>query len=319
MNKMDNNALHIPVLINEMLMNLAPKSGEVYLDCTFGAGGYSKAILASAYCSVTGLDRDPFAAEYAQLLAKENDRFSFIHTDFAQSYLLLKDKKFNGIVMDLGVSSMQLDTPSRGFSFMKDGPLDMRMESEGISAADFIASASEEEIADVIYKYGEEPASRKIAKAIVTNRKITPIDTTFKLAEIVRSCVKFRGGLIDPATKTFQAIRIWVNKELQQIEEFLDQAKNLLLPGGRIVIVSFHSLEDSIIKSFFKKHSPRHVARSKYAKINEQEENSLDENIWLQILTKKPISPTEQERKENMRSRSAKLRAAIRIRGENVI
>lgn len=319
MNKMDNNAPHIPVLLSEMLLCLEPKSEEAYLDCTFGAGGYSKAILASANCSVTALDRDLLAAEYAQELAKESDRFHFVHTDFAQSSLLLEGKKFNGIVMDLGVSSMQLDTPSRGFSFMKDGPLDMRMGTQAISAADFIASASEEEIADVIYKYGEEPASRKIARAIVSNRKITPIDTTFKLAEIVRACVKFRGGLIDPATKTFQAIRIWVNKELQQLEDFLDQAKDLLLPGGRIIIVSFHSLEDSIVKSFFKEHSPKHVARSKYAKVDEQDENSLDENIWLKILTKKPISPTEQERKQNMRSRSAKLRAAIRIRGGNVI
>lgn len=321
MNKIDNNiqtlniAPHCPVLLSEVLEHLELKNGGEYLDCTFGAGGYTKAILNSADCSVTALDQDPTVSVFVEEVQQEfGEKFNFVQTNFAYAKTRLKGKKFDGIVLDLGISSMQVDIAERGFSFMKDGPLDMRMGDSKLSAAEFIAIASEEEIANVIYKYGEEVQSRQIAKAIVESRASQPITTTLQLANIIRDSMHFRKGKIDPATKTFQAIRIYINKELEVLEKFLNKMESLLVPGGRVLVVSFHSLEDSIVKHFFKEHSPKKVARSKYSK----EEECLEEGEWLKLLTRKPVTPTKEEVMRNPRSRSSRLRVAKKIGGSNV-
>ena len=304
---------HYPVLISEIIQNLKPENNKRYLDCTFGAGGYTQAILANSDCSVTAIDQDPNVLKYAKNLQTiYKKRFEFIEGNFANAKELLNGNQYDGIVLDLGVSSMQLDEGERGFSFMRDGELDMRMNNtSGYSAADFIANASEAEIADVIYKYGEEVQSRQIAKRIVEERQKEPIISTLKLAETIRSAMHYRKAKIDPATKTFQAIRIYVNKELESLELFLNSLSELLKPGARILIVSFHSLEDTIVKSFFKDHSAKKIARSKYSKNPE----NTDVTKWLRVITKKPILPTNGEIKENHRSRSARLRVAEKIGG----
>ena len=305
-------APHCPVLLDEVLEYLAPKDGGEYLDCTFGAGGYTKAILDSADCAVTALDQDPTVLVFVEEIKKRfGKRFEFIQTNFADARVKLGTRKFDGIVLDLGISSMQVDSAARGFSFMQDGPLDMRMGNDGLSAAEFIASATEEEIGNVIYKYGQEVQSRQIAKNIVDARLLEPIDTTLKLAKIIRSAMHFRKSKIDPATKTFQAIRIYINKELESLEKFLNGLEDMLVPGGYILAVSFHSLEDSIVKYFFREHSARKVARSKYA----QQPESIEEGKWLKVLTKKPVTPSGAEVIRNPRSRSSKLRVAIKIGG----
>lgn len=301
---------HNPVLLDEMLNMLDIKSGGKYLDCTFGAGGYSRAILAKADCFLTALDQDPTVTEFVKTIALEyKNRFKFMQINFAKAKQALSGQKFDGIVLDLGVSSMQLDQGDRGFSFQNEGALDMRMNMEGSTAAEFINNADEEEIANIIYKYGEEVQSRHIAKAIVAERSKGLIETTGHLAEIVRSAMHYRKAKIDPATKTFQAIRIHINRELESIKEFLNNLEDMLVEGGRIVIVSFHSLEDSLIKDFFKQHSAKKVSRSKYSK----EEIPLEADKWLKILTKKPLTPSSTELAKNYRSRSAKLRAAEKI------
>lgn len=303
---------HYPVLLCEIIENLQLENGKKYLDCTFGAGGYTKAILGRANCFVKALDQDPTVFKYAEELAiKYQERFEFVQGNFANIKELSRGEKYEGVVVDLGVSSMQLDEKERGFSFMREGNLDMRMSTSGYSAADFIANASEEEIAEVIYKYGEEVQSRQIAKMIVQERQKEPITTTVRLAEIVRKSMHYRKSKIDPATKTFQAIRIYINKELENLESFLSNLNDILNPGARILIVSFHSLEDSIVKTFFKEHSLKKVARSKYA----PEPENYDKNKWLKIISKKPILPTASEIKENHRSRSARLRVAEKIGG----
>lgn len=303
---------HYPVLLSEVMENFNLKDGGDYLDCTFGAGGYSRAMLESCNCRVTAIDQDPNVKTYAKILKEKfKDRFEFLEGNFANSSEIVKYKQYDGVVLDLGVSSMQLDVAERGFSFMKDGNLDMRMSSSGYSAADFIANASEEEIANIIYKYGEEVQSRQIAKMIVTERAKEPITSTLRLAEVVRSSMHYRKAKIDPATKTFQAIRIYVNKELESLERFLEIVDDLLKPGARVLIVSFHSLEDGIVKSFFKEHSQKKIARSKYAKAPEV----IEDGKWLKIISKKPILPSVNEIKENHRSRSARLRVAEKIGG----
>ena len=306
---------HSSVLLKEVLHFLAPKKGEKFLDCTFGAGGYSRAILDNCDCKVVGVDRDPTVKFFVDNLKdKYKHHFDFIQADFGSLTDRLAGVKFDGIVLDLGVSSMQLDNADRGFSFMYDGPLDMRMSTTGMSAAEFVNQASEQKIADVIYKYGEETASRKIASRIVLERNLEAIATTERLAKIVRSAIGFRKSKIDLATKTFQAIRIFINNELEQLENFLEKVSSILSPGGRLVVVSFHSLEDSIVKHFFKENSSKIVAQSKYAR----RIPDADPEKWLKILTKKPVSPSEQELRANIRARSAKLRAAVKIEEKNV-
>ncbi|MFY9589951.1 16S rRNA (cytosine(1402)-N(4))-methyltransferase RsmH [Rickettsia endosymbiont of Halotydeus destructor] len=302
---------HIPVMLQEVLHNLKPKASDSYLDCTFGAGGYSKAILDCCDCYVTALDRDPSVKLRATEFAENYPgKFEFIETNFAGSFAKLGEKKFNGVILDLGVSSMQLDIAARGFSFSHDGPLDMRMSNEGFSAEDFVNNVEEQEIADIIYKYGDETFSRRIAKRIVEYRKNERIDTTAKLASIVRTSIGFRKGKIDSATKTFQAIRIYVNNELGELEEFLANVRNILEKNGRLIIVSFHSLEDRIVKSFFRENSEKIVAKSKYAKKSDE---IIDPSKWLKIITNKALHPSDKEISVNPRSRSAKLRVAEKI------
>jgi len=303
---------HSSVLLNEVIEYLAPKAGKKFLDCTFGAGGYSAAILESCDCKVTGVDRDPTVMTFVKNLEnKYKQRFNFIQADFGSVIEQLSDSQFDGIVLDLGVSSMQIDNADRGFSFMHDGPLDMRMSKTGMSAAEFVNEAAEEVIAEVIYKYGDETASRKIASKIVFERNLELITTTDRLAKIVRSAIGFRKSKIDLATKTFQAIRIFINNELEQLEYFLENVAMILAPGGRLVVVSFHSLEDSIVKYFFRENSSKIVAQSKYAK----NAPAIEPGKWLKIITKKPVSPGDEELKKNVRAKSAKLRAAVKIEG----
>jgi 16S rRNA (cytosine1402-N4)-methyltransferase len=308
-------APHCSVLLSEVLEHISPKNGGKYLDCTFGAGGYTKAILKKADCFVTSLDQDPTVEKYVNEVKSEfGNKFDFVLTNFADAKEKLGGRKFDGIVLDLGISSMQVDIAERGFSFMQDGPLDMRMGNRGISAKEFIEFASEEEIANVIYKYGEEVQSRQIAKNIVKMRELTPIETTLQLAEIVRDSMHYRKGKIDPATKTFQAIRIYINKELESIERLLADLEDMLEPRGKILVVSFHSLEDSIIKSFFKEKSMKKVARSKYS----TDQIKIEDGKWLKLITKKPIVPSREEVMNNPRSRSARLRVAEKMEGKNV-
>lgn len=302
---------HTAVMLNEVKEVLCPKDGVIYLDCTFGFGGYSRMILDSCNCQLVAIDRDPNVITYANQLIKDYPgRVRFIQTGFAESFSELGSLKFDGIVMDLGVSSMQIDSGDRGFSFTHDGPLDMRMSGVGQSAADFFNNADEQEIADVIYKYGDESYSRRIAKRIVKHRRLEPITSTARFAYIVRSSIGFRKGKIDTATKSFQAIRIYINDELGQLEKFLSNSKNILAANGRLVIVLFHSLEDRIVKNFFKANSAKLVARSEYAAKVFTKENSKE---WLKILTKKPLCPLSREIALNQRARSAKLRAGQKI------
>lgn len=296
---------HIPVLLNEAIKALSPKSGELHVDCTFGAGGYSAAILERG-ANLIAIDQDPSAEKYADdLKLKYPGKFSFHHGNFANIKNILGGKKVDSLVLDLGVSSMQLDQAERGFSFMRDAALDMRMSSEGRTAADFVNETEEPELARVIFEYGDERASRKIARFIVEARQQEPITTTLRLAEIIRKAIVFRPGKIDFATKTFQAIRIWVNDEMGALERFLSQAEDVLNDGGRLVIVTFHSLEDRIVKRYLQERTEKRVARSKYAA-------PLQSNAPFELLLRKALSPTEVEVKQNPRSRSAKIRAAIR-------
>jgi 16S rRNA (cytosine1402-N4)-methyltransferase len=300
---------HTPVLLDQVIKYLEPQNGGIYVDCTFGNGGYSQKILESApEARVIAIDQDPQVLETAAKFSEKfGKRFSFIQDNFGNLNNILEPFGLaDGIVWDLGVSSMQLDTAERGFSFMKDAYLDMRMSQEGIAAADFINQASQEEIADVIFYNGGENQARKIARKIVEAREISPINTTKQLATIVKEVVKTRNFSIDPSTKTFQAIRIFINNELEVFEKSLAQADKLLKTGGRIVCVSFHSLEDKIIKDYLKANSAKKVAVSKY------HTPEKPDGIY-KLLTNKPIIPSYEETKINPRSRSAKLRAAIKI------
>ncbi|GMO63974.1 MAG: 16S rRNA (cytosine(1402)-N(4))-methyltransferase RsmH [Rickettsiales bacterium] len=283
------NAPHKSVLLKEVIDALQPQDNKTYLDCTFGAGGYTKAILNSANCKVVGIDRDITTKKFADEITNKN--FEYQVLKFSEIDKL--GVKFDGIVFDIGVSSMQIDNGERGFSFQKDAPLDMRMGNNDLSANDIINLTGEGNLADIIYKYGDEVKARHIAKKIVENR---PIKTTFELANIVRSFYPKREK-IDPATKTFQAIRIAVNNELDELQIALNKAKDMLNVGGRIVVVSFHSLEDKIVKNFIKNLTNNNKI-DKY-KIRQDE---------FREITKKPIVPTNWEISENIRSRSAKLR-----------
>ncbi len=304
-------APHIPVMLSEVLDYLSPKQGEIYVDGTFGAGGYSEAILKSTNCKLVALDRDVTVVSYADKLKKRfGDSFIFVNSNFGDMQDAVAKsgfQKVDGIVLDIGVSSMQIDEAERGFSFMRDGALDMRMGNHGKTAADFINEADEKEISDVIYKFGEERHSRKIARAIVQQRDLEPFKTTLRLADTVKSVVRF-DGKIHPATKTFQALRIYINDELGELERALNSSLDLLKTGGRLVIVTFHSLEDRIVKNFINDNSRdnrftnRHIPQS-------------DSNFTakLEPLHKGAVKVSEREADENPRARSAKLRAARRL------
>jgi 16S rRNA (cytosine1402-N4)-methyltransferase len=286
---------HEPVMVAEVLAVLAPHRGGTFVDCTVGLGGHARALLAAGATRLIGIDRDPDAVTRARTaLAEFGARAEIWHGDYRRLDEALERHRLttvDGIVADLGVSSMQLDADGRGFSFQRDEPLDMRMDtSGGETAADVIAAATEREIADVVYEFGEERYARRIARAIVEAREAAPIATTGRLAEVVRRAIPRRGfPRIDPATRTFQAIRIWVNRELEGLDVFLRQAVERLASGGRMAVLSFHSLEDRVVK---------HTFRALQA----------DEPRRVSVLTKRPVVPSEAEVMRNPRARSARLR-----------
>jgi 16S rRNA (cytosine1402-N4)-methyltransferase len=302
-------ARHIPVLVRPVVEHLNIRDGGIYIDGTFGAGGYTRAILAAADCKVLALDRDQSAVANAFGLVDEaggrltvmESRFSALDEAAENFGITVVD----GVVLDLGVSSMQLDTAERGFSFRLDGPLDMRMEAHGPSAADVVGAASERTLADIIFILGEERHSRAVARAIVRARTEAPIRTTGQLADIVARVVHTRAGDIHPATRTFQALRLFVNDELGELARGLMAAERMLKPGGRLVVVSFHSLEDRIVKTFL-------AARAGTRAGSRHLPEVAAKPASFTILTKRPIGPDEAEVAANPRARSAKLRAAER-------
>jgi 16S rRNA (cytosine1402-N4)-methyltransferase len=290
---------HEPVMVAETLELLQPSRGGLFVDCTAGLGGHSRALLEAGATRLLGLDRDLSALALArEALAASADRVELVHADYRDLDRVLDERgieKAAGILADLGVSSMQFDAEGRGFSFRRDEPLDMRMDqSRGPSVADLLRDVDETELADVIYRFGEERASRRVARAIVYARREAPIDTTGRLAAIVRRAVPHQGHQrIDPATRTFQALRIWVNRELDGLDAFLAGAANRLLANARLAVITFHSLEDRIVKHTFR-------AMEKAGE-------------GLRILTKRPLVPADEEVARNPRARSAKLRAIERL------
>jgi 16S rRNA (cytosine1402-N4)-methyltransferase len=304
---------HAPVMLTEVLATLAPRDGAHYLDGTFGGGGYARAMLDAAACTVWAIDRDPEAiARGAELAARHPGRLHLIHGSFGNMLALLREagvRRLDGIVLDLGVSSFQLDEPRRGFSFRSDGPLDMRMSAEGPTAADLVNQLPEAELADTLYQLGEERLSRRIAKAIVAARAEAPITTTTRLAGIIRAIVPPDRSGIDPATRSFQALRIKVNDELGEIARGLDQASRLLGPGGRLVVVAFHSLEDRLVKRFMVEAAGRAPAPSRH-----DPAGLLDRRQpgW-RLLTPRAVRPGAAEGHVNPRARSGRLRAIERL------
>jgi len=302
---------HISVLLEEVVTALAPRDGAIFVDGTFGAGGYSTALLEAAKCRVFGIDRDPSAVTTGRELAKRYDgRFAILGGRFGDMESLLAEAgvaSVDGVTLDLGVSSMQIDQAERGFSFQKDGPLDMRMESAGPSAADLVNSLPEAELADILWRYGEERHSRRLARAIVADRKETPFNTTRQLAELVRRVVPSSKDGIDPATRTFQGLRIAVNDELGEVERGLAAAERLLAPGGRLAVVSFHSLEDRLVKDFLKGGSGLAARPSRHLP------DVAGEVARFRLISRKPIVAGAAELAANPRSRSAKLRVAEKL------
>ena len=324
---------HIPVLLAEVIESLAPKAGDLIIDGTFGAGGYARGLLEAADCRVLAFDRDITAVRAAAAITQEfPNRLRVINRPFSHmeeigrieetpnGRPLIEGSFADGVVLDIGVSSMQLDQAGRGFSFMHDGPLDMRMSAAidpltgeaadtGESAADFINRAEEETIANVIYAYGEEKKSRWIAKAIVKARAEKPFTRTLELADLVLRV--FHGRKVDgrhPATRTFQALRIYINDELGELAHALAAAERILKPGGRLVLVTFHSLEDRIVKRFLSERSGKEKGTSRYLPVQSIQLQAPS----FQIVNSRPLTPSQGELDLNPRSRSARLRAAIR-------
>ncbi|HTC12137.1 MAG TPA: 16S rRNA (cytosine(1402)-N(4))-methyltransferase RsmH [Acetobacteraceae bacterium] len=304
---------HIPVLLSEMLDALAPRDGGIYLDGTFGGGGYTAALLRAAACTVWAIDRDPQAiARGADVAVRFPGRLHLLEGNFADLLALLTARgvtALDGVVLDLGVSSFQLDTPERGFSFRTTGPLDMRMGSAGATAADLINTLAERDLAAILYTLGEERASRRIARAIVAARAEAPIDTTTRLAEIIRAVLPPDRSGLDPATRSFQALRIRVNDELPAIERALADAASLLRPGGRLVVVAFHSLEDRIVKRFMVEAAGRAAAPSRHDPRGLQARPAPA----FRLLTSRAVRPGATELAINARARSARLRAIERL------
>lgn len=300
---------HSPVLLAEVIAALMPRDNAVYLDGTFGAGGYSRALLDRAACRVIAFDRDPAAAKAgAELAAQYRGRLTLIEGRFSEMEPLLKPlgvDAVSGVALDLGVSSMQLDDAARGFSFRADGPLDMRMSQHGESAADLVNRLSEAELIQIIRDYGEERFARRVARVILAARKAGPITRTGELAALVRRSVP-ASGTIDPATRTFQALRIAVNDELGELDRGLIAAEQLLAPGGRLAVISFHSLEDRRVKSFLRVRSGHAPRGTRHLPATREREPSF------RLLTPKPLTPTAAEIAMNPRARSARLRTAER-------
>jgi 16S rRNA (cytosine1402-N4)-methyltransferase len=297
---------HVPVLLDRVVEWLAVRDGGLYVDGTFGAGGYTRAILQTAGARVIGIDRDQTAiARGADLVSQAQGRLELVEERFGELQSVVAEGSADGIVFDLGVSSMQLDQPERGFSFRFDGPLDMRMGHDGPTAADIVAHASERDLAAIIATLGEERQARAVARAIVRARNEQAVDTTRALAEIVARVVHMRDSAIHPATRTFQALRIFVNEELAEIAHGLAAAEHALKPGGRLVVVSFHSLEDRIVKNFL-------TARGRAPAISRHQPEVAAMPPSFRLLTRKPEIPGDAEIAANPRARSAKLRAAER-------
>ncbi len=290
---------HEPVMVTEVLDMLLPSRGGLFVDCTVGLGGHARALLDGGATHLVALDRDAAALELArEVLASFADRVTLVHADYRDLTGVLDSRGItliDGALADLGVSSMQLDAEGRGFSFRRDEPLDMRMDqTQGPTAADLLRDVDEHELADLIFQFGEERYSRRVARAIVMARRDTPLTTTGQLAAVVRRAIPRRGyQRIDPATRTFQALRIWVNRELDGLDVFLAQAAERLRQGARLAVITFHSLEDRIVK-----HAFRALERSAMA---------------VRILTKRPLVPSDEEVARNPRARSAKLRAIERL------
>ncbi|MBV1836700.1 16S rRNA (cytosine(1402)-N(4))-methyltransferase RsmH [Acetobacter estunensis] len=320
----DHDPGHIPVMREEVLAALAPHNGEVYVDGTFGGGGYACAVLAAASCHVWGIDRDPDAIARGEalstLLGVAPDgapRLRMLHGGFGAMGDMLRDAdvaSVDGVMLDLGVSSFQIDEAERGFSFRADGPLDMRMGKAGRSAADIVNTAPESELADIFHHYGEERHARRVARAVVEARTSASLTTTLQLATVIRSVVRADRSGIDPATRSFQGLRIAVNDELGEIERGLTQALDLLAPGGRLVVVAFHSLEDRIVKrvmaaaagqeSGMSRHDPRSMLRGNV-------------KPQFRLAFRKPMQPSDEECRRNPRARSAKLRALLRLSSDD--
>jgi len=300
---------HVPVLARAAAELLNLRDGGVYIDGTFGAGGYTREILAHPGTQVIAIDRDRNAVAHgAGLVQASGGRLTLVEQRFSELDNVAQQfghDQVDGVVLDLGVSSMQLDEADRGFSFRLDGPLDMRMGGDGPSAADVIASACERDLANIIYMLGEERQSRAVARAIVAARRQSPIVTTQALADIVARIVHARPGTIHPATRTFQALRIFVNEELQELAGALLAAERVLKPGGRLAVVAFHSLEDRIVKTFL-------AERSRAPAVSRHQPDANGPPPSFGILTKRPLAPDETEVAANPRARSAKLRAAER-------
>ena len=308
------NLRHVPVMLGEVIAALSPRDGGIYVDGTFGAGGYSRALLESSRCTVWGIDRDPAAIEAgAALQADYPSRLNLIEGRFGEMDRLLAAHgvgKVEGVALDLGVSSLQLDEAARGFSFRFDGPLDMRMERNGMSAAEAVNSLSEDELASLIEKYGEERFARRVARAIVAARANRPITRTLELAEIVRGAVRGKHDGIDPATRTFQALRIFVNDEIGEIERGLEAAERILAAGGRLAVVSFHSLEDRPVKRFLAARSSAEAQASRHSPA--QAVRKAASAPTFRLLSRRAIRPDASETQANPRARSARLRAAER-------
>ena len=310
---MDDRFSHQPVLLAEVVEGLNIQDGGIYVDATFGNGGYSAAFLSHANCKVIGIDRDPQVKPRAEELSQQYPgRFEFIQGLFGQMDQLLslgRIKKVDGIALDLGVSSRQLDNPDRGFSFRYDGHLDMRMSMEGISAADIINSWSEKQLSDMFLEFGQEPSARRIARAIFYSRSNKPIVRTSQLAKIVREVSNtVPTKKIDPATRTFQALRIATNNELAELEMALEASEHLLKEGGRLAVVSFHSLEDRRVKNFLRSRSAPPTNQSRYVPMV----NETFSPPTFRLVRRDAVTPSLEEINSNKRARSAKLRLAER-------
>ncbi len=286
--------MHVPVLLDEVVHWLTPERGGLFVDCTVGLAGHARVLLQHGVQRLVGIDRDPAALPLAQEVLREfGDRVELVHADYRELGAVLEARGLttvDGILADLGVSSMQLDGEGRGFSFRRDEPLDMRMDtSRGETGAEMLAALGETELANVIYQFGEERHSRRIARALVRAREERPLETTGQVADIVRRASRTKGHWrIDPATRTFQALRIWVNRELEGLDAFLETAAGCLSPGGRLAVITFHSLEDRVVKHTFRRLET------------------------VQVLTRRPVVAGDEEMARNPRARSAKLRAVER-------
>ena len=292
----DDEFKHKPVLINEVIESIEPADDKIYFDATFGNGGYSKKILSSSNCKVIAIDRDPSVSSKAkEFEEKYKDRFKFIESRFSRIKKVMEElerEKVNCFLFDIGVSSMQLDNANRGFSFMKDGPLDMRMSNTGKTAGELINTIDQNELADILFHYGDERNSRRIARSIINYRNKKEIKSTLELADIIKKNNKNFKSKINPATKTFQALRMFINNELEELHSGLNQALNLLSIAGKICVVTFHSLEDRMVKNFSKA-------------------------LGSSVKVEKVIKPSDDEVRLNPRSRSAKLRLIQKISNQN--